>query len=36
MLVAGLGAPALWIGVVTVGIALAAIDRARGSHSVSS
>ena len=36
MLVAGLGAPALWIGVVTVGIALAAVDRTHRRHSVSS
>jgi hypothetical protein len=36
MLVAGFGAPALWIGVVTVGIALTAIDLTRGRHGVSS
>ena len=29
MLVAGVGASALWIAVVTVGIALVAIDRSR-------
>lgn len=36
LLVAGFGAPALWIGVVTVGIALTAIDRTRGRHGVNS
>jgi hypothetical protein len=30
MLVAGVGASALWIAIVTVGIALVAIDRTRG------
>ena len=30
MLIAGIGAPALWIGVITVGIALVAISGARG------
>jgi hypothetical protein len=29
MLIAGIGAPGLWIAVVTVGIALVAIDRTR-------
>jgi hypothetical protein len=32
MLVAGIGASALWIAVVTVGIAIVAIDRTRGRH----
>jgi hypothetical protein len=36
MLVAGIGAPALWIAVVTVGIALVAIDRVRGRRSLGS
>jgi len=36
MLVAGFGAPAVWIGVITVGIALTAIEITRGRHSVSS
>jgi hypothetical protein len=36
MLVAGIGAPALWIAVITVGIALVAIDRLRGRRSLSS
>ena len=36
MLVAGFGATALWIGVVTVGIALTVIEISRGRHSVSS
>ena len=35
MLVAGSGAPALWFGVITVGIALT-IFRARGRHGVTS
>jgi hypothetical protein len=36
MLVAGFGATALWIGVVTAGIALTVIEISRGRHSVSS
>jgi hypothetical protein len=36
MLVAGIGAPALWIAVITVGIALVAIDRIRARRSLSS
>ena len=36
MLVADFGAPALWIGVVTVGIALTAIERTRGRHGANS
>ena len=36
MLVAGFGAPALWISVITVGIALTAIEITRSRHSVSS
>jgi hypothetical protein len=32
MLVAGVGASALWIAVVTVGIAIVVIDRTRGRH----
>jgi hypothetical protein len=35
MLVAGIGAPALGIAVITVGIALVAIDRIRGRRSLS-
>jgi hypothetical protein len=34
LLVAGVGAAGLWIGVITVGIALVAVDRARGRHSL--
>ena len=34
MLVAGIGASALWIGVITIGIALTAIQNSRGRHSV--
>jgi hypothetical protein len=33
MLVVGVGAPALWIGVVTVGIAVVVIERTRGTIS---
>ncbi len=36
MLVAGIGAPALWIAVVTVGIALVVIDQTRSRRSLSS
>jgi hypothetical protein len=36
MLVADIGAPALWIAVITVGIALVAIDRIRARRSLSS
>jgi hypothetical protein len=36
MLVAGFGAPALWISVITVGIALTAIEITRSHHSVGS
>jgi hypothetical protein len=36
MLVAGIGAPALWIAVITLGIALVAIDRIRARRSLSS
>jgi hypothetical protein len=36
MLVMGLGAPALWIAVITVGIALVVITRTRGHHTLSS
>jgi hypothetical protein len=30
MLVAGAGAPALWIGIITVGVAVVVISRTRG------
>ena len=36
MLVADFGAPALWIGGITVGIALTAIELTRGRRRVSS
>jgi hypothetical protein len=36
MLIAGIGAPGLWIAVVTVGIALVAIDRTRSRHRLDS
>jgi membrane-bound ClpP family serine protease len=36
MLIAGIGAPGLWIAVVTVGIALVIIDRTRSRHSLGS
>ena len=36
MLVVGFGAPALWISVITVGIALTVIEMTRSRHSVSS
>jgi hypothetical protein len=36
MLVADIGAPALWIAVITVGIALVAIDRIRARRGLSS
>jgi hypothetical protein len=35
-LVAGVGASGPWIAVVAVGIAMVAIDRARGRHSLGS
>ena len=36
MLIAGIGAPGLWIAVVTVGIALVVIDRTRRRHRLGS
>jgi hypothetical protein len=36
MLIADIGAPALWIAVITVGIALVLIDRIRASRGLSS
>jgi hypothetical protein len=36
MLIAGIGAPGLWIAVVAVGIALVAIDRTRSRHRLGS
>ena len=36
LLVADVGAPALWIAAITVGIALVAIDRIRARRSLSS
>ena len=36
MLLAGFGAPALWIAVITVGIALVVITRTRRHHTLSS
>jgi hypothetical protein len=36
MLIADIGTPALWIVVITVGIALVAIDRIRAHRSLSS
>ena len=36
MLIAGIGAPGLWIAVVTVGIALVIIDRTRSRHRLGS
>jgi hypothetical protein len=36
MLIAGIGAPGLWIAAVTVGIALVAIDRTRTRHRLGS
>jgi hypothetical protein len=36
MLAAGIGAPALWIAVITVGITLVAIDRIRARRSLNS
>ena len=36
LLVADIGAPALWIAVITVGIALVTIDRIRARRSLSS
>jgi hypothetical protein len=36
MLIADIGAPGLWIAVVTVGIALVAIDRTRSRHRLGS
>lgn len=36
MLVAGIGAPALWIAVIAVGIALITVDRIRARRGLSS
>jgi hypothetical protein len=36
MLIAGIGAPGLWIAVVTVGIAVVVIDRTRRRHRLGS
>ena len=36
MLIAGIGAPGLWIAVVTVGIAVVVIDRTRPRHRLGS
>jgi hypothetical protein len=36
MLIAGIGAPALWIAAITVGIALVVIDRTRRQHRLGS
>jgi hypothetical protein len=36
MLIAGIGAPGLWIAAVTVGIAVVVIDRARRRHTLGS
>jgi hypothetical protein len=36
MLIAGIGAPGLWIAVVTVGIAVVAIDRTQHRHRLGS
>jgi hypothetical protein len=36
MLIAGIGAPGLWIAVVTVAIALVVIDRTRRRHRLGS
>jgi hypothetical protein len=36
MLIAGIGAPGLWIAVVTVGIAVVVIDRTRSRHRLGS
>jgi hypothetical protein len=36
MLIAGVGAPGLWIAVTTVGIALVVIDRSQRRHKVGS
>jgi hypothetical protein len=36
MLIAGIGAPGLWIAAVTVGIALVVIDRPRSRHRLGS
>jgi hypothetical protein len=36
MLIAGIGAPGLWIAVVAVGIALFVIDRSQGRHRLGS
>jgi hypothetical protein len=35
LLVAGAGGSALWIAVITVGIAIVVIDRTRGHHNAS-
>ena len=36
MLIAGIGAPGLWIAVVTIGIAVVVIDQTRRRHRVGS
>jgi hypothetical protein len=36
MLIAGIGAPGLWIAVIAVGIALVAIDRTQHRHRLGS
>jgi hypothetical protein len=36
LLIAGIGAPALWIAAITVGIVLAVIDRTRRQHRLGS
>jgi len=36
MLVVGYGAPALWIAVITVGIAITVINQTRGHHTLDS
>jgi hypothetical protein len=36
LLVADIGAPALWIAVITIGIAMVAIDRIRARRSLNS
>jgi hypothetical protein len=36
LLIAGIGAPGLWIAVVTVGIAVVVIDRIRRRHRLGS
>jgi hypothetical protein len=36
LLIAGIGAPALWIAAITVGIVLVVIDRTRRQHRLGS